>query len=163
MWFYICYYEKFCFACADFCDSHQCSTAVCSDHSYWISPKLDNKCGSMDAKICTALRKVWLSQHWFSWNSQTQWIFMEIICSEFYPNCLNNVENTGNIYFLSLSKACISVCKFSLNMLDELLLVRSSSTKFHENLTTSIVADTRLEADRHGLHIRCSFYLIKDA
>jgi len=48
-------------------------------------------------------------------------------------------------------------------MLDELLLVRSSSTKFHENLTTSIVADTRLEADRHGLHIRCSFYLIKDA
>jgi len=52
-------------------------------------------------------------------------------------------------------------------MLDELLLVRSSNTEFHENLTASIVAYTLLETDRwidrHGLHLRCSLYLVKDA
>ena len=73
---------------------------------------------------------------------------MEIICSKFYLNCLKNVENTGNISFLSLSKVCLSVCQFLLNMLHELFLVRTSNTKFHENLTTSIGADTMLETDR---------------
>jgi len=72
---------------------------------------------------------------------------MEMISSKFYINCLKNVEITGNISLLSLSSVCLSVCRFSLNMLDELLLVRTSNTEFHENLTTSVVADTMLETD----------------
>lgn len=102
---------------------------------------------STDAKTCANLRKVCLSRHWFSRNSQTHWIFMEMISSKFCINCLKNVEITGNISLLSLSSVCLSVCRFSLNMLDELLLVRTSNTEFHENLTTSVVADTMLETD----------------
>ena len=55
-------------------------------------------------KKLTSLSRVWLSQRWFSWNLLLPSIFVDVSCSEFYSNCIKNVENMGNIPFMPLHK-----------------------------------------------------------
>jgi len=103
---------------ANFHKTHKCSTTLFSDPSYQISSKRYNGCGMyMCHKKVTSLSRVWLSQHWFSWNLLLLSIFCDCILfrilSKLYKKCRKYGQHSIHALtqsILSLSWSVRSTC-----------------------------------------------------
>jgi hypothetical protein len=56
---------------------------------------------SNDKNSFTPLRKVWFTLHGFSGNLDIQYIFVDIICIELYPNGMKSAENADKFEALN--------------------------------------------------------------
>jgi hypothetical protein len=62
--------------------------------------------------------KIWLfTAPVFMKSPATQYIFvdMPVLLYRYFPSWIKNTENTDNIYFITSSKVCLSLCQFSRN------------------------------------------------